>query len=55
VGLLSVLLIFAGVERRQGHVHQGGVVRDAPILCTAMPLVGGSSVALGFLCAMVAH
>ncbi|PWZ54664.1 Molybdate transporter 1 [Zea mays] len=55
VGLLGVLLLFAGVEL-------GAAARDMAskaealvmLLCTAVSLVG-SSAALGFLCGMVAH
>ncbi|KAF8722286.1 hypothetical protein HU200_022597 [Digitaria exilis] len=55
VGLLGVLLLFAGVElaiaaRDMSSKAEAFVM----LLCTAVSLVG-SSAALGFLCSMVAH
>ncbi|KAL6842647.1 hypothetical protein ACP4OV_027491 [Aristida adscensionis] len=55
VGLLGVLLLFAGVElaiaaRDMSSKAEAFVM----LLCTAVSLVG-SSAALGFLCGMVAH
>ncbi|KAJ1294744.1 hypothetical protein BS78_01G169600 [Paspalum vaginatum] len=55
VGLLGVLLLFAGVElaiaaRDMSTKAEAFVM----LLCTAVSLVG-SSAALGFLCSMVAH
>ncbi|KAL0557687.1 hypothetical protein IC582_006237 [Cucumis melo] len=55
VGILGVLLLFAGVElamaaRDMNNKEQAFVM----LLCTGVSLVG-SSAALGFLCAMVVH
>ncbi|KAF8682011.1 hypothetical protein HU200_045468 [Digitaria exilis] len=55
VGLLGVLLLFAGVElaiaaRDMSSKAEAFVM----LLCTAVSLVG-SSAALGFLCSMIAH
>jgi hypothetical protein len=55
VGLLGVLLLFAGVElavvtRDMSSKAEAFVM----LLCAAVSLVG-SSAALGFLCGMVAH
>lgn len=55
VGLLGVLLLFAGVElamaARDMSTKQEAFVM---LVCTSVSLVG-SSAALGFLCGMVAH
>lgn len=55
VGLLGVLLLFAGVElamaARDMSTKQEAFVM---LICTSVSLVG-SSAALGFLCSMVAH
>jgi MFS superfamily sulfate permease-like transporter len=55
VGLLGVLLLFAGIElamaARDMSTKQEAFVM---LLCTSVSLVG-SSAALGFLCGMVAH
>jgi len=55
VGLLGVLLLFAGVELAVAARDMSSKAKAfVMLLCTAVSLVG-SSAALGFLCGMVAH
>ncbi|PUZ38185.1 hypothetical protein GQ55_9G176800 [Panicum hallii var. hallii] len=55
VGLLGVLLLFAGVELAVAARDMSSKAEAfVMLLCTAVSLVG-SSAALGFLCGMVAH
>jgi hypothetical protein len=55
VGLLGVLLLFAGVELAVAARDMSSKAEAfVMLLCTAVSLVG-SSAALGFLCGMIAH
>ena len=55
VGLLGVLLLFAGVKLAVAARDMASKAEAfVMLLCTAVSLVG-SSAALGFLCGMVAH